>query len=85
MIPRKVWCVKHPSLYPLLSAAYLLSLIGRLRHRHPAGAQYQASRPVYREAAATGFRPEVLEKVFHLLTLLEGFQRHPFLPQGSQG
>jgi predicted nucleotidyltransferase component of viral defense system len=31
------------------------------------------------EAAATGFRPEVLEKVLHLLTLLEGFRRHPFL------
>lgn len=34
-----------------------------------------------REAQATGFRPEVLEKVFHLLTLLEGFNRHPFLKE----
>jgi len=31
------------------------------------------------EAQATGFRPEVLEKVIHLLNLLEGFQSHPFL------
>lgn len=31
------------------------------------------------ESQATGFRPEVLEKVIHLLDLLEGFNRHPFL------
>jgi predicted nucleotidyltransferase component of viral defense system len=31
------------------------------------------------EAQATGFRAEVLEKVIHLLNLLEGFQSHPFL------
>ena len=31
------------------------------------------------EAAATGFRPEMLEKVIHLLGLLEGFTRHPYL------
>jgi len=31
------------------------------------------------EAEATGFRPEVLEKVIHLLNLLEGFRSHPFL------
>ncbi len=31
------------------------------------------------EAQATGFRPEVLEKVIHLMNLLEGFQSHPFL------
>src|ERR1700722_19888056 len=31
------------------------------------------------EAAATGFRPEILEKVIHLLNLLENFQAHPFL------
>ncbi len=31
------------------------------------------------ESQATGFRPEVLEKVIHLLNLLEGFQAHPFL------
>lgn len=32
-----------------------------------------------REAEASRFRPEILEKVIHLLTLLEGFNRHPFL------
>ena len=32
-----------------------------------------------REAAATGFRAEILEKVIHLFSLLDGFQRHPFL------
>jgi predicted nucleotidyltransferase component of viral defense system len=31
------------------------------------------------EAAATGFRPEVLEKVIHLLSLLEGIRSHPYL------
>lgn len=31
------------------------------------------------ESRSTGFRPEVLEKVIHLLNLLEGFNRHPFL------
>lgn len=31
------------------------------------------------EAQASGFRSEVLEKVLHLLNLLEGFKRHPFL------
>ncbi len=31
------------------------------------------------EAETTGFRPEVLEKVIHLLNLLEGFRSHPFL------
>lgn len=32
-----------------------------------------------RESEETGFRPEVLEKVIHLLTLLTGFNPHPFL------
>ncbi len=31
------------------------------------------------EAEATGFRAEILEKVFHLFGLLEGFRSHPFL------
>lgn len=31
------------------------------------------------ESEATGFRPEVLEKVIHLLNLLTVFQRHPAL------
>ena len=32
-----------------------------------------------REAAATGFRPNVLEKVARMLALLDGFNAHPFL------
>jgi len=32
-----------------------------------------------RDAAATGFRAEILEKVIHLFSLLDGFQKHPFL------
>lgn len=31
------------------------------------------------EAAVTGFRAEILEKVIHLLNLLEGLRSHPFL------
>jgi hypothetical protein len=31
------------------------------------------------ESAATGFRPEMLEKVIHLLGLLERFTSHPYL------
>ena len=31
------------------------------------------------EAEATGFRAEVLEKVIHLLGLLDGLQNHPYL------
>ena len=31
------------------------------------------------EAASTGFRPEVYEKVVHLLSLLQGIWSHPFL------
>ena len=30
-------------------------------------------------AETTGFRAEVLEKVIHLLNLLDGFRSHPFL------
>ena len=38
------------------------------------------SRPTLEaEAASTGFRPEVLEKVHFLLDLLEAINRHPFL------
>ena len=33
------------------------------------------------EAEATGFRPEILEKVIHLLNLLQGFRSHPFLKE----
>ena len=31
------------------------------------------------ESETTGFRPEVLEKVIHLLNLLTVFQKHPAL------
>lgn len=31
------------------------------------------------EAATTGFRPEMLEKVIHLLSLLDGLRLHPYL------
>ena len=31
------------------------------------------------EAATTGFRPDVLEKVAHLLGLLDAIRTHPFL------
>lgn len=31
------------------------------------------------EAETTGFRPDVLEKVIHLLNLLDALRSHPFL------
>lgn len=31
------------------------------------------------ESESTGFRPEILEKVFHLVELLSAFNGHPFL------
>jgi hypothetical protein len=31
------------------------------------------------EAETTGFRPEILDKVIHLLGLLEDLARHPYL------
>ena len=34
---------------------------------------------LFSEAEVTGFRPEILEKVIRLLSLLEGFRSHPFL------
>lgn len=33
------------------------------------------------EAEATGFRPDVLEKVAHLLGLLDALRSHPFLKE----
>lgn len=33
---------------------------------------------ILREAAATGFQVEPLEKALHLLDLLEGLRSHPF-------
>jgi predicted nucleotidyltransferase component of viral defense system len=32
-----------------------------------------------KDAAATGYRPEIVEKVIHLLNLLNGLRSHPFL------
>lgn len=37
------------------------------------------------ESRATGFLPEVLEKVIYLLALLSGFNRHPTMPGESGG
>ena len=34
---------------------------------------------IQREAASTGFRSEVLEKVIRLVELLDGLRSHPFL------
>lgn len=34
---------------------------------------------LYNEAQATGFRPEILEKVIQLMALLEALQSHPFI------
>lgn len=31
------------------------------------------------ESESTGFRPEILDKVFHVIGLLNGFSSHPFL------
>ena len=33
------------------------------------------------EAAATGFRPEILDKAIHLLQLLDAFQKNPYLKE----
>jgi len=38
-------------------------------------------RDVAREAAESGFRADVLEKVFHLIALLDALNAHPFLKQ----
>jgi hypothetical protein len=32
-----------------------------------------------RKANKTGFRPEIMEKVWHLLAILDGISVHPFL------
>ncbi len=32
-----------------------------------------------REAKKTGFRPEIMEKVWHLMAILDGISVHPFL------
>jgi len=32
-----------------------------------------------KEAVETGFRPEIMEKVWHLMAILDGINVHPFL------
>ena len=34
-----------------------------------------------REALETGFRPEIMEKVWHLMAILDGISVHPFLKE----
>ena len=34
-----------------------------------------------REANQTGFRAEILEKVWHLMNVLEGINAHPYLQE----
>jgi len=38
-----------------------------------------SERELMREAKETGFRPEIMEKVWHLMTILDGISVHPFL------
>jgi len=38
-----------------------------------------SSERLRRETEVTGFRPEVIEKVIHLLNLLKALRSHPFL------
>lgn len=33
------------------------------------------------EALETGFRPEIMEKVWHLMAILDGISVHPFLKE----
>lgn len=34
-----------------------------------------------KEALETGFRPEIMEKVWHLMAILDGISVHPFLKE----
>ena len=43
-----------------------------------AGAMKISRQQLAKDAKASGYRPEILEKVFYLLNLLSGFQSHPF-------
>jgi len=45
-------------------------------HSFSEGACSRLSPRLLAESASSGFRPEMLEKVIHLLGLLEGFTRH---------
>jgi len=38
-----------------------------------------SERELMREATETGFRPEIMEKVWHLMAILDGISVHPFL------
>jgi predicted nucleotidyltransferase component of viral defense system len=38
-----------------------------------------SERELLREANETGFRPEIMEKVWHLMAILDGISVHPFL------
>ncbi|MCE5293358.1 MAG: nucleotidyl transferase AbiEii/AbiGii toxin family protein [Chlamydiales bacterium] len=38
-----------------------------------------SDKELVREASQTGFRPEMLQKVWHLITILNGISAHPFL------
>src|SRR5271156_5887758 len=38
-------------------------------------------RELLEEALKTGFRPEIMEKVWHLMAILDGISVHPFLKE----
>lgn len=38
-----------------------------------------SERELMREANETGIRPEIMEKVWHLMAILDGISVHPFL------
>jgi predicted nucleotidyltransferase component of viral defense system len=38
-----------------------------------------SEKELMKEAASTGFRPEIMEKVWHLIAVLDGISVHPFL------
>ena len=38
-----------------------------------------SKKELLREALETGFRPEIMEKVWHLMAILDGISIHPFL------
>jgi len=37
-----------------------------------------SKKELLREALETGFRPEIMEKVWHLMAILDGISIHPF-------
>ena len=40
-----------------------------------------SKKELLREALETGFRPEIIEKVWHLMAILDGISIHPFLKE----